>query len=151
MREFTGIIQSGQLTHDKWTDLLRRRYFAKMKDGEVVLEQYHKQGKPKTNQQVKTHWGLVVGYVIANCEANDIDLSHLLNSDVIPPGTPVTKEAVQAVLYAACNTVGDEGERKTLSQMTTAEASAFFELCRNFCMKRWEIEVPNPDPNRRQV
>ena len=75
-----------------------------------------------------------------------MDLATFLNSPLIPAGLEVPDDVIQAVLYACCNDVGDDGERKTLSKMDTIEASRFFEKCRNHAASAWHIEIPDPSP-----
>ena len=147
MKTYRMTIRHGRLSCDPAWAAQRSHYLSTLPDGASVIETLRREGKPKTNAQVRTHWGLVVGFICAWCDANAIDLAELLHSEAIPPAVPVTKDVVQDILYAACNDVGEDGQRKTLSQMSTKEASDFFERCRNFAAHRWQIVIPEPDPN----
>ena len=112
-----------------------------------VIERIDRVAKPKTHQQVKMHFGLVVSMIKYAFDERGIDLATLIPSVKIPPGRPVPKDVIQQILYACCNDVGDEGERKTLSKMNTIEASRFFDACRDHAARIWRIQIPEPNIN----
>ena len=116
-----------------------------------VIERIDRVAKPKTHQQVKTHFGLVISMIKYAFDERGIDLATLIPGHKIPPGRPVPKDVIQQILYACCNDVGDEGERKTLSKMNTIEASRFFDACRDHAARIWHIQIPEPDKDWRKT
>jgi hypothetical protein len=65
----------------------------------------------------------------------------------VHPGYSVPADVLQQLFYATCNDVGDNGERLTLSKMSTIQASHFFEKCRDYAANQWHIFIADPDPN----
>lgn len=144
--EFVAKVKDGTLLLSPDMAEMRNAFVRKMKDGTLVRIALTRVGKDKTLQQLRCHWGLVVGTIRREFEDRGMDLATFLRSDTIPEGQPVPADVIQAVLYACCNAVGDAGERKTLSKMNTAEASRFFEACRNYAAAAWNIQIPDPNP-----
>jgi len=127
----------------------RKRFIASLKPGQVVVETLKLYRKPKTDQQVRTIWGLLIETVKQGLDEMGFDMAVLFPTAQIPPGIPCPREVLMQVFYAACNDVGEMGERKTLSQMNTIEAATFFDKCRDHAASVWGIVVPDPDPNWR--
>ncbi len=73
------------------------------------------------------------------------DLATIIPEAKIPDGYPVPISVIESILYATCNDVGDNGERKTLSKMNTIEASRYFDKCRNYAAIRWHIQIDDPN------
>jgi hypothetical protein len=148
--DFPARKNNGILVMTAEVKAMREDFIARIRDGSQVIESLQRIGRNKTDQQVKCHWGLVVGTILRVFDERGTDLGMFLHSRAIPEGTPVTADIIQHYLYACCNAVGDEGQRKTLSQMDTIEASRFFENCRNHAASAWDIQIPDPDPTWRE-
>lgn len=144
--EFVATAKEGRLVLSPEQAEMRDVYVRKMKDGTKVRIKLTRLGRDKTLQQLRCHWGLVIGTIKREFEERGMDLATFLRSESIPEGQPVPVDVIQAVLYACCNDVGDNGERKTLSKMNTTEASRFFEKCRDYVAAQWSIQIPDPDP-----
>jgi hypothetical protein len=125
---------------------LKEAYIQKLREDEPVIISIKRLSRNKTWQQVKCHWGLVVTTIRREFADRGMDLATFLNSPTIPNGLEVPADVIQAVLYATCNDVGENGERKTLSKMSTVEASRFFSKCQNYAASAWAIQIPDPDP-----
>ena len=146
----------GITTKDGCVDLspemayMQQRYLSRMKPGTPVRVVITRIGRPKTHAQVKCHWGLVVTRVWWACQERGYDLRLLFPDAHLPDGVPVTREAIHLWFYGHCSAVGDEGQVRTLSEMNTAEASRFFELCRDAAAQYLGIQIPDPDPHWRE-
>lgn len=147
--DFIGEIKDGQWTLSRQQSLLRKQWFNTCKTGNLVKETLTKVGRDKSRQQVKCHFGLVVATIRDTFRERGWDLSCIIPNLNIPSGYEVPVEVIQKILYACCGDVGENGERRTLSKMTTTEASAFFEKCRVYAANKWQIQIPDPDPLRR--
>jgi hypothetical protein len=145
-----GRVQDGQIMMSATMAQLKENYLRRCKDGTQVAISIKRIRPGKTHQQVKCHWGLVVGTIRQEFANRGMDLATFLNSPTIPEGLEVPADVIQAVLYATCNDVGENGERKTLSQMNTVEASLFFEKCRTYTASAWDIQIPEPNSNWRE-
>ena len=144
--EFHGYTSNGKLMLSTAQQIMRANFLESMGTCNAT-ETITRVSKPKTHQQVKMHFGLVISMIKYTFDERGIDLACLIPGVKIPPGQPVPKDVIQRILYACCNDVGDEGERKTLSKMNTIEASRFFEACRNYAARMWHIQIPEPDIN----
>lgn len=144
--ELHGTVENGILKLSLTQLKQRESFLNSMKDGCRVIESLTVERKPKSYQQVKTHWGLVITTILMEFSDRGWDSSTLLNLPV-PTGIEVTKGMLQEYLYAACPVHNEEGQRVTLSKMNTLEASQFFEMVRNFAASQWSIYIPEPDPN----
>ncbi len=148
--EFPAHIKAGQIVMSPQMAALKDNYARRMKDGTKLIIKVTRVTRSKSHQQVKTHWGLVVGTIRREFENRGMDLATFLGSPTIPDGLEVPADVIQAVLYATCNDVGEHGERKTLSKMSTVEASVFFDKCRNYAASAWNIQIMDPDTNWRE-
>jgi hypothetical protein len=144
--EFTAHTKDGKLIMSRDMADMRDHYVHKWKDGTQVRIEIVRVGRNKTVQQLRTHWGLVIGTIRREFDERGMDLATFLRSETIPEGQPVPADVIQAVLYACCNDIGENGERKTLSKMSTWEASQFFDRCRNYAASAWNIQIPDPAP-----
>ena len=144
--EIHGRVRNGQIVLSPTIAALRDQYLRKFKDGTPILIRLTRITQGKTYQQVKCHWGLVIGMIRQEFANRGMDLATLLGSPHIPEGIEVPPDVIQAILYATCNHVGEAGERKTMRQMDTFEQSRFFDNCRNYAATAWQIEIPDPDP-----
>ena len=120
------------------------------KDGQAVTLEIKRLRAKGTYQQCKTIWGLLVMSIKHGLDEMGVDFATLISSDKMPPGLPVPKDVIMQILYATCNDVGDNGERKTLSQMDIVERMRFFDRCRDYAASAWGIIVPDPEPNWRE-
>ena len=108
----------------------------------------------KTNQQVKTIWGLLIATIKSNFDDRGWDMGVLFRD--VPPGLPCEANDIKRYLYAQCGNVGPEGEYRTLSgrkdspPMNVYEAGQFFEKCRTYAAGKWNIQIPDPDPHWRE-
>lgn len=142
--EFHGKTLNGEMIYSM-AQLRIRSEFLNSLGTSNIIETITRVSKPKTHQQVKMHFGLVIMTVKYTFDERGIDLASLIPGNSIPPGQPVPKDVIQKILYACCNDVGDGGERKTLSKMNTIEASRFFEACRDYAARTWRIQIPEPN------
>ena len=117
--------------------MLRRHYLASMKDGSHLIETIRKVGKPKSNQQVKCHFGLIVAMI----RQTMIDLGWGIC------GVAPNKNMIHDILKKACSGVGDGGECLGLSEMTSEQASQFFKNCQHWAASELKLFIPEPDPN----
>lgn len=136
MPEFHGIIQNGIMTLPVVQAGLRKQYLTSLKNDSKVKEVLTKEGRTKTHQQVRTHFGLVVEIIRQRLEDMGIDVC----------GVACNKEMVHDILKKACGGVGDMGETLGLSEMTTTQASKFFDNCRTWCSTQLSLVIPDPDP-----
>ena len=138
--------RNGVLVRDPATETTRMDYVARLPEGTMVKEVVTRFYGHHTDAQTRTMWGLVIGWAMREINEHGIDLAQLLGSQVIPDGVIPSKDQVMMLLYAMAGDVGEDGERKTLSQMDTAEASRFFEKCRD-ALARLPRPIFIPDPN----
>ena len=145
--EFLGTIdESHRLIYPPVIAGLRDSFLKSCKPGTVVKEKLTRQYPKKSQQQIKTIWGLVIEMVKREFDDRGWDLNILLPTANIPSGIPVPRDVFKTVFYAACSNVGDQGERRTMSEMNILEMSRFFENCRDHAARTWGIVVPDPDP-----
>jgi hypothetical protein len=148
MIELPGQSKGGELVLTLPRLESRRLWLVSM-EGRAVDEILKLTSKSKTNKQVKTHFGLLINTVIAEANDRGIDTSDLLKmliSDDLPTGVGLTKDFLHELLYAVCPTCDEEGRRVTLKQMTSSQASNWFERSRNLLASRG-FYVEDPDPN----
>lgn len=140
MPEFHYIKLDGKLTLSPIQWELKQRYVDSLKDGAFVRGTLKREGNVKTHKQVKTQFGLVVEMIRLRLEEMGVDVC----------GVSVNKEMVYDILKKACGGVGDMGEILGLSEMTTTQASQFFENCRTWAATQLSLNIPNPDINWRE-
>ena len=147
--EFYPTIKSGEPNYPPVQLAMRERYLHSLKDGTKLKETYTKLGKPKSHQQVKTIFGLVIATVLQGFDDNGWDSSILLNMEK-PTGVPVSVGLLKEYFYAVCPIEDDDGDRITLSskKCTMAKAAKFINETRNIASSQWSIYIPDPDPNR---
>ena len=106
---------------------------------------------PKTYQQVKTIFGLMIQQTIEQANDLGIDVSGFLKyllSAGIPKGQGLTKDFLIDLAYVICPTVDEEGRRVTLSKMNTIQAANLFERFRaTIAPCGIVIDDPRPDWN----
>lgn len=139
MLTFHGTIRNSRLVIPVEQLRLREQFLSSMKDGARVIETLRREGRPKTVQQVRAHFGLAVQMV----RDRMIEFGYAIYN-VAP-----SREMVHEILKLACGGVGDGGESLGLSQMTTSQASKFFENVRDWAATELHLIIPDPDPNWR--
>lgn len=138
--ELHGEVQNGELMLSPLQNKLRAQWLVLCKDGTRVRETLTREGTAKTHQQVKTHFGLVV----------ELIRQRLIDMGCDVCGVPPNKEMVHDILKKACGGVGDMGEMMGLSEMTTMQASKFFENCRTWSAVELQLDIPDPQKNWQQ-
>ena len=106
-------------------------------EGSFVRATWQKVGKSKTTKQLGVHFGLAVEMIRQAMIDNGWDICHVAPN----------KEMVHEILLKSCGGVGELGATKRLSEMTTVEASKFFENIRAWAATQLGIDIPNPAPN----
>lgn len=128
-----------------------RQWWSSQKDGAMFKREWKKVYPLRSNQQIKSHFGLLINTVIAEANDKGIDTSMFLKmivQDDLPTGVGLTKDFLNELFYLLCPIYDDEGQRVTLSKMNTEQASRWFEMLRNLLASRG-IVIPDPDPNWR--
>ncbi len=136
MLELHGQVTDGELVLPLAQLELRKRLLATM-EGKRVVETLRREGKSKSWSQVKTHFGLAVEMI----RQKMIDLGW----DIC--GIAPNKDMIHDILKKACGGVGQLGEVVGLSEMSTVEASLFFENIRDWAATQLNLVIPDPDPN----
>lgn len=134
--ELIGTILDGRHQMSPEQQRLERHYLATMKDGTVVRKKWTKAALPKTNQQVKTHFGLVIGQIRERMADLGWDICGVLPN----------KQMVHEILKKCCGGVGENGEVIGLSDMNIPQAMQFFDNCRTWASTQLAISIPDPDP-----
>lgn len=147
MKEFHGIAKKGNLELSLTQLKQREAYLSSLKDDTRVIETLRKEGKSKSWEQVKCHWGLVISTILSEFDSNGWDCSILYNLPK-PTGVPVNRDMLHQFFYALFPTYVD-GRLITMSddEWTTVHSSNFFENVRNFAASQWSIYIPDPNPN----
>jgi hypothetical protein len=110
-------------------------------DGKFVRGRFSRVGKPKTDKQLKTHFGLCVAKI----------RQAMIDKGVTICGVTPNKLMIHEILSMSCGGVGPLGEMKRLSQMTSEEACKYFENIREWAEPPpLCCYIPAPDPNWRQ-
>jgi hypothetical protein len=125
-------------------------FFDALKPGAYEIT-VRKDTKPKTENQVKMIFGLMIQSTIEQAEYLGIgveDLLVYLMDGNIPKGVGLNKDFLHALMYEVCPTFDDEGRRVTLSKMNTKQAADLFERYRNL-LAPLGIVIQDPDPNWR--
>lgn len=149
MIELHGTIKNGHIELTAVQADLRQRTLANYKDGTRIVEIIKREVHAKSWEQVKMHWSLTVGTIKAAFDDRGVDTSALIPHAKLPTGTPVSRGLLQEYIYAVCPIFDDDGNRITLSKMSTVQASEFFESIRNYFASNWGIVIHDPDPNWR--
>ena len=94
-----------------------------------------KVGKNKSHKQVKTHFGLSVAMI----------REAMIDKGWAICGVAPNKTMIHEILLKCCGGVGELGAMKRFSEMTTVEASRFFENVRDWAASELHIVIPDPD------
>jgi hypothetical protein len=106
-------------------------------ENNFIRGQFSKVGPHKTYKQVRTHFGLAVTLI----------REAMVEKGWALCGVSPNKEMIHEILLKSCGGVGPLGEMKRLSEMTTDEASKFFENIRDWAATQLGVYIPDPDPN----
>lgn len=136
MLELIGVAKNGKLKFQKNGEELLTRLLLES-EGKFVKCRFLRVGKNKTHRQVKTHFGLAVTIIRETMIEKGWSIC----------GIAPNKEMIHEILLKSCGGVGELGQTKRLSEMTTTEASQFFENIRDWAATQLGINIPDPDPN----
>jgi len=137
MKEFHGIARGGNMELPITQLRLRESYLASLKDGTKIVEKLQIEGKSKTNQQVKAHFGLIVALIRDKMDELGWDICGVLPNKIM----------IHEILKKSCGGVGDDGELISMRDMTVKQAMEFFDNCRKWAATQLFLDIPNPDPN----
>ena len=104
--------------------------------------------KPRSQKQLGDMFGNIVATITH--EVNEVrqegvdSLLQFLVDPSIPKGQAATDDFIKAVCYMIAPTFGEDGRKKTLRSMNTAEAAHFTDRIRNIFANY--VEIPEPDP-----
>lgn len=107
---------------------------------------------PKSNQQVKAIFGLMIQSTIAQANDLGIDVSYFLKyllDEYNPNGQGLTEDFLHELMYVICPTTSADGKRITLSKMNTLQAANLFERFRTI-MAPMGIVIDDPDSEWQQ-
>lgn len=113
-------------------------------------ETIEREVSPKTLNQVRMIFGHMIQSAVNQAADQHIgvdDLLVFLIDGRIPKGAEITKEFLHELMYVICPTTTEDGERKTLSKMTTEQANSLFERFRD-TLAPIGINIVDPDPKR---
>jgi len=144
--DFYGTKNNGNICFSAMQLQFRKLYIESLKDGAEIKESITILRKSKTNKQVKAHWGMIINMSLAEFEDRGYDTSYILRLDK-PTGIAISKDLLYEYLCNVCPIFDENGKRITLSKMDTAQASKFFEDCRNHLASQWSIYISEPDEN----
>ena len=147
--EFHYIKQDGRLTLSTTQREQRERFISSLKEGVLIRETLQKAEVSKTHAQIKAIFGLAMALILDEFENRGWDSSIILGGDV-PTGVPVSKVLLKEYLYVVCSICDDEGNKKSLGRANIEQASKFFEDIRNWSASKWQIVIPDPDPEWRK-
>jgi len=136
MLELIGVAKNGRWilppnAEQLYTQLLKES------EGKFVKGQFNRVGKQKSQKQLGTHFGLAVAMI----------RQAMIDKGWAVCGIAPNKTMIHEILLKSCGGVGELGATKRLSEMTTTEASKFFENIRDWSAHELHIVIPDPDPN----
>jgi len=148
MKEFHGIIKNGRFELSLTQLQQRQSYLKNLTDDTRVIETLRKEGKSKSWEQVKTHFGFALMRIVEEMESRGWDSSIIYN---LPKstGVPVSKDMLHLFFYVMFPIYNDAGERITMSHndWTSKNSCELFDNVRNFAASQWSIYIPEPDKN----
>ena len=152
MKKLTTLytVQQHSLTADVLQTTLRRRFLTSLKDGTRVSETIKVESPEKTWKQVKTIFGHAIARIKQEFDDRGWDTSVLLNTPD-PTGQEVSIGLLKEYLYVVCPIFDDEGNRITLSnkKCDREKSAKFIDAVMTFASSRWQIFIPDPDPEWR--
>lgn len=131
-------LESPKTLQDFWEQAPAGRYTVELK----------RIPKEKTWKQCKAIFGVAIENIIEQSKDLGLDVSDLLAyllQDNIPKGQGLTPDFIKELAYIICPTNDDEGNRVTLSKMSTIQAMNFYKGLQNI-FAPLGINIPDPDP-----
>lgn len=141
--KFIGTVQKGHILLSPEQARQRTALLADM-EGKVAEETIVKHYEAKSNQQIKTWWGLFATIVKTEFDDMGWDTSYFFNLDK-PTGIGITTELLKEYMYSVVPIYDEQGKRVTMSKMNTKQMSKFFNDCRNWAATQWYINTPEPE------
>lgn len=135
MLEVIGQARQGKLVFPPNAEELLTRLLSEC-EGKYMKCRYSRLGPHKTHKQCKTHFGLAVTMI----------REAMIDKGWSICGVAPSKDMIHEILLMSCGGVGELGQNKRLSEMTTDEASHFFENIRDWAATQLGIVIPDPDP-----
>ena len=139
MLETIGIAKSGKYVLQGPNKELLARWLVDCENS-FIKARWTKVGHPKTHKQCKVHFGLA----IAKIREAMIDKGWGIC------GIAPNVQMIHEILTKMCGGVGPLGSMKRFSEMTTTEASKFFENIRDWSAHELHIVIPDPSPTWRE-
>jgi len=136
MLELIGVAKEGRWILPPNAEQLYTRLLLDCENN-FVRGRFNRVGKSKSHQQVKTHFGLAVAMI----------RDAMIDKGWSICGVAPNKQMIHEILLKSCGGVGELGQSKRLSEMTTTEACQFFENIRDWSATQLGINIPDPDPN----
>ena len=136
MLETIGVAKNGRYVLPPMNAELHMRWLSDC-EGSFVKAKWTKVGKPKTQKQLGVHFGLAV----------EIVRQVMIDKGYGICGIPPNKQMVHEILSKSCGGVGPLGESVRLSEMTSDQASKYFENIRDWAAKELNVYILDPDPN----
>uniref|UniRef100_A0A6M3JAI7 Uncharacterized protein n=1 Tax=viral metagenome TaxID=1070528 RepID=A0A6M3JAI7_9ZZZZ len=136
MLELVGVAKNGRLIFQPNSEQLYTRWLSDSENS-FIKARFYRLGKNKTHKQCKTHFGLAIAII----------REAMIDKGWAICGVAPNKEMIHEILLKTCGGVGALGAMKGLSEMTTIEASQFFENIRDWAENELRIVIPDPDPN----
>ena len=131
--EFTGKKMNGLPVFTAEVMELRRRQWDKIKDGQTFKTSLVIPKKGKSTAQLGLIFGNMIANTVLQAEEKGIGvddmLVYLINGG-IPKGQAITKDYLHELMYVICPTTNEDGDRVTLRNMNTQQASSLFERFR---------------------
>jgi hypothetical protein len=127
--EFTGKKIKGLPVFTPAVMELRRKVWDKIKDGQTFKTSLVVPRKGKSQAQLGLIWGNMIANTVLQAEDQGIGVDDLmvyfLNSD-LPKGQAITSDYLHQLIYVICPTTDIDGNKVTLRDMNTQEASSLF-------------------------
>lgn len=144
---FTGVKRQGKLRLDN--PELYESYSQSVQEGECFQMTVENIPKPKSIQQTKMHWGLLIDKLVLRCSEIGIDTSYIFNLSQTT-GTAITKEQLHEYFYAMFPTHNKHGKIITMSsnEWTSENQHRLDESIMNYAASQWGV-VLEPNPNWR--
>ena len=127
--DFLCIKRKGEPVYDPAVAELKRIAWEKIPDGKTVNMAIIVPKRGKSWKQVKLIWGNMVANTVIQAKDKTIgveDLMKFLLADGIPKGQEITADYIHQIMYITAPTTDVDGNKVTLSQMDTQQASSLF-------------------------
>ena len=144
--KFFGTKKDGKLVYPPAIEEKKRRYWKKVPEGALVESSLTVKHRDKTKSQLGMIWGLMMAKAVIMLHDAAIDTSYIYKLKN-PTGNPIKERALCDYLYEVCPIYTEDDKRITLSNADTKQASQFFEEARNHLASEFGIDIPDPNPN----